>query len=81
MIRLLQITHDLAIGGLQQVVATICKTIDRNRFDISVLCLRNLGEFTAEFDTAFTLIDVRVNGVSIGSNSVQDSIPLNETVL
>ena len=48
MIRLLQITHDLAIGGLQQVVATICKTIDRNRFDISVLCLRNLGEFTAE---------------------------------
>jgi glycosyltransferase involved in cell wall biosynthesis len=64
-IRLLQITHDLAIGGLQQVVATICKTIDRNRFDISVLCLRNLGQFTAEIrklNIPVTLLQQKENG-------------------
>jgi glycosyltransferase involved in cell wall biosynthesis len=49
-IRLMQITHDLAIGGLQQVVATICKTINREEFDVSVLCLRHLGEFVPELE-------------------------------
>ena len=44
----MQITHDLAIGGLQQVVVNICRTIDREKFDMSVLCLRNLGEFVPE---------------------------------
>lgn len=44
----MQITHDLAIGGLQQVVVNICRTIDRKKFDMSVLCLRNLGEFVPE---------------------------------
>lgn len=39
------ITHDLAIGGLQQVIVNLCRTIDRERFDVSVLCLRHLGEF------------------------------------
>lgn len=46
----MQITHDLAIGGLQQVVVNICRTIDREKFDISVLCLRNLGEFVPEIE-------------------------------
>lgn len=46
----MQITHDLAIGGLQQVVVNICRTIDRNKFDVSVLCLRNLGEFVPEIE-------------------------------
>lgn len=41
----MQITHDLAIGGLQQVIVNLCRTIDRERFDVSVLCLRHLGEF------------------------------------
>jgi glycosyltransferase involved in cell wall biosynthesis len=44
-VRLMQITHDLAIGGLQQVIVNLCRTIDRERFDVSVLCLRHLGEF------------------------------------
>ena len=48
--RLMIITHDLAIGGLQQVVVNLCKSIDRKRFDISVLCLRTLGEFTPEIE-------------------------------
>lgn len=49
-LRLMQITHDLAIGGLQQVVVNICRTIDREKFDISVMCLRNLGEFAPEVE-------------------------------
>jgi glycosyltransferase involved in cell wall biosynthesis len=49
-VKLMQITHDLAIGGLQQVVVNICKTIDRKKFDVSVLCLRNLGEFVPEIE-------------------------------
>jgi len=44
-IRLMQITHDLAIGGLQQVVVNLCRHIDRERFKVSVLCLRSRGEF------------------------------------
>ncbi|MDH5572202.1 MAG: glycosyltransferase, partial [Gammaproteobacteria bacterium] len=44
-LKLMQITHDLAIGGLQQVIVNICRTIDRELFDVSVLCLRDLGEF------------------------------------
>jgi glycosyltransferase involved in cell wall biosynthesis len=48
--RLMQITHDLAIGGLQQVVVNICKTINREMFDISVLCLRDLGEFAPDIE-------------------------------
>jgi glycosyltransferase involved in cell wall biosynthesis len=48
--RLMLITHDLAIGGLQQVVVNICRTIDREYFDVSVLCLRELGPFTPEIE-------------------------------
>ncbi len=44
------ITHDLALGGLQQVVITLCRTINRELFDVSVLCLREKGEFTGEVE-------------------------------
>jgi glycosyltransferase involved in cell wall biosynthesis len=47
-IKLVQVTHDLALGGLQRVIVNICRTIDREKFDISVLCLRELGCFTEE---------------------------------
>jgi glycosyltransferase involved in cell wall biosynthesis len=47
-VRLMQITHDLAIGGLQQVVVNLCRTINRDVFDISVLCLRDLGCFVPD---------------------------------
>lgn len=46
--KVMQITHDLAIGGLQQVVVNICRTIDRELFDVSVLCLRDLGSYVPE---------------------------------
>ena len=42
------ITHDLALGGLQQVIVNLCKTIDRDRFAPSVLCLRTLGDYAAD---------------------------------
>lgn len=41
--RLLQITHDLHVGGLPRVVDTLCRAIDHERFDVSVLCLRDVG--------------------------------------
>jgi len=46
----MQITHDLAIGGLQQVVVNICRTIDRECFDVSVLCLRHLGSYVPDIE-------------------------------
>jgi glycosyltransferase involved in cell wall biosynthesis len=48
--RLMLITHDLATGGLQQVIVNICRTLDRNYFDVSVLCLRELGRLTPEIE-------------------------------
>lgn len=48
--KLMQITHDLAIGGLQQVVVNICRSINRDKFDVSVLCLRELGEFVPDVE-------------------------------
>lgn len=47
---LLHITHDLQIGGLQQVVVTLCKYTDRKQFDIAVLCLRERGVFAKELE-------------------------------
>jgi glycosyltransferase involved in cell wall biosynthesis len=49
-IRLMLVTHDLAVGGLQQVVVNLCKFIDKQRFEVSVLCLRDLGEFVQEVE-------------------------------
>lgn len=48
--RLIQITHDLRIGGLQRVVVNICRSINRHKFDVSVLCLRDLGEYAADIE-------------------------------
>jgi sugar transferase (PEP-CTERM/EpsH1 system associated) len=44
------ITHDLAVGGLQQIVVNLAQNICRDKYDISVLCLRNLGEYVPEFE-------------------------------
>lgn len=65
-IKVLQITHDLAIGGLQQVIVNICRTIDRQKFDISVLCLRSLGEYVPEIEKLgikVTLLPQKQDGV------------------
>ena len=49
-IRVLQITHDLNIGGLQRVVVDIAKNLDKEAFQAGVLCLRNPGPLTKELD-------------------------------
>jgi len=64
-LRLLQITHDLDLGGLQQVVYNLCRTIDRSQFEISVLCLRERGCFAADVEALgipVYLLEQKANG-------------------
>ena len=49
-IKLMQITHDLDYGGLQQVIVNLCKNINKEIFETSVLCLRNLGAYATEVE-------------------------------
>ncbi|MHB1328111.1 MAG: glycosyltransferase [Gemmatimonadales bacterium] len=42
-LRVMQVTQDLGVGGLERVVATLCHTMDRSQFEPSVLCLRETG--------------------------------------
>lgn len=49
-LHLMQITHDLDLGGLQQVVYNLCRSLDRNRFRVSVLCLRSRGLFAKDVE-------------------------------
>lgn len=46
-LRVVQITHDLGVGGLPGVVSCLCRNLDRRQFDVSVLCLNEKGA-TAE---------------------------------
>ncbi len=50
-LRLLQVTHDLGIGGLPKVVATLCAALDRDRFDVRVLCLNAKGPLADEIES------------------------------
>ena len=49
-IKVLQITHDLNIGGLQRVVVDLSKNLDKEVFQVGVLCLRDLGPLATELD-------------------------------
>lgn len=42
-LNLLLVTHDLKIGGLQKLVVDIALNINREKFDVNVCCLRELG--------------------------------------
>ena len=46
--RVMHITQDLTVGGLERVIVLLCRTLDRERFEPSVLCLRKAGDFAAE---------------------------------
>jgi len=48
--KILHITHDLEIGGLQKIVYFLCKYIDHKSYSPSILCLRNKGAFAPLFD-------------------------------
>jgi len=49
-IRVMQITQELAVGGLERVILLLCRTLDRERFEPSVLCLREAGGFARELE-------------------------------
>jgi glycosyltransferase involved in cell wall biosynthesis len=55
-IRVMHVTEDLGVGGLERVVVTICRHLDRSRFEPSVLVLRGSGALAAELEQ----IDVEV---------------------
>jgi glycosyltransferase involved in cell wall biosynthesis len=42
-LRVMQVTDNLGAGGLEQVVVTLCRAMDRTRFEPSVLCLSFIG--------------------------------------
>lgn len=44
----MQLTEDLGLGGLEHVVATLCTTLDPNRFETSALCLKDGGPLADE---------------------------------
>lgn len=48
--RLLQVTSELTIGGLERVVETLTRTIDPERFEVAVACLREKGYFADELE-------------------------------
>lgn len=56
--RLLQITHDLELGGLQQVIVNLCRCIDRDKYDIRVLCLREKGLYTHQLEEINVPVDL-----------------------
>lgn len=45
---MMQITHDLNIGGLQRVVVDLAKNLDKNKFVVSVCVLREGGPLEKE---------------------------------
>jgi len=57
-IRVAQITQNLGVGGLERVAATLAKTIDRDRFEPSVICMRLLGAFGEELREMGIPVDV-----------------------
>jgi glycosyltransferase involved in cell wall biosynthesis len=48
--RVLQITSELGIGGLERVVETLARTMDPGRFEPAVVCLRELGPFAPRLE-------------------------------
>lgn len=42
-VRVVQVTHDLGIGGLPRVVQTLSEHLDHSRYEVEVLCLRDGG--------------------------------------
>lgn len=51
-VRLIQVVPGLQLGGMEQVVIQLTRVLDRDRFDISVLCLRSEGPFAEELRDA-----------------------------
>ena len=49
-IKILQITANLGIGGLERVVVNLCKNLNPHLFNVAVCCLKFKGEFASELE-------------------------------
>jgi glycosyltransferase involved in cell wall biosynthesis len=49
-IKVLQLTANLGIGGLERVVVNLCKYLDKKNFDVHACCIRFKGEFATELE-------------------------------
>jgi glycosyltransferase involved in cell wall biosynthesis len=65
-LKVMEVTHDLAIGGLQRVVVDLARTLDKNEFDVSVCCLREGGIY----ETVLAEHDIRVIKIPASSKPV-----------
>jgi glycosyltransferase involved in cell wall biosynthesis len=57
-LRVVQVTHDLGIGGLPRVVTTLCKSLDKDRFAVSVLCLNDEGPLAGELEESSVPVSI-----------------------
>jgi glycosyltransferase involved in cell wall biosynthesis len=49
-LRVMQITNNLGIGGLERVVVNLCRHLDRDRFEVAACCLNFRGPFADELE-------------------------------
>jgi glycosyltransferase involved in cell wall biosynthesis len=49
-LRLVQITHGMGIGGMERVIADLCRNLDRSVYDIAVYCTHILGPLADELE-------------------------------
>jgi glycosyltransferase involved in cell wall biosynthesis len=49
-IRIMQVTNNLGIGGLERVIVNLCKHLNKNNFVISACCLSFKGAFAPELE-------------------------------
>jgi len=47
-IKIMQVTHDLGVGGLPRVVFDISSNLNKSKFEVSVCCIRDLGELAPD---------------------------------
>ena len=47
-IKLVQITHGMGIGGMERVIADLCRNLDRSAYEIAVYCTHILGPLADE---------------------------------
>lgn len=50
-IKIIQVTRSLNVGGLEKLVATLARNLNREVFDVSVVCLLRKGFFSGELES------------------------------
>ena len=47
-IRIVQITHGMGVGGMERVIADLCRHLDRRVYEVAVYCTHTLGPLAKE---------------------------------